>query len=76
MSGSSSTAPAGATGDIKLDMSDDEGQEESSEVRMMNESNHIAPLIIFNFAIVMTFAQTAKNQAIWGQLIGITVYSS
>ncbi|XP_020342443.1 protein YIPF1 [Oncorhynchus kisutch] len=32
MSGSSSTAPAGATGDIKLDMSDDEGQEESSEL--------------------------------------------
>ncbi|CAB1342217.1 unnamed protein product [Coregonus sp. 'balchen'] len=32
MSGSSSTAPASATGDIKLDMSDDEGQEESSEL--------------------------------------------
>uniref|UniRef100_A0A4W5RD82 Protein YIPF n=1 Tax=Hucho hucho TaxID=62062 RepID=A0A4W5RD82_9TELE len=32
MSGSSSTTPAGATGDIKLDMSDDEGQEESSEL--------------------------------------------
>ncbi|XP_038837008.1 protein YIPF1-like isoform X2 [Salvelinus namaycush] len=32
MSGSSRTAPAGATGDIKLDMSDDEGQEESSEL--------------------------------------------
>lgn len=32
MSGFSSTAPAGATGDIKLDMSDDEGQEESSEL--------------------------------------------
>ncbi|XP_024246382.2 protein YIPF1 isoform X2 [Oncorhynchus tshawytscha] len=32
MSGSSSTALAGATGDIKLDMSDDEGQEESSEL--------------------------------------------
>lgn len=46
MSGSSSMALAGATGDIKLDMSDDEGQEESSEVRTMNESNHIATLII------------------------------
>lgn len=66
MSGSSSTAPAGATGDIKLDMSDDEGQEESSEVRTMNESNHIATLIICNFSFVMTFAQTAKNHAIWG----------